>query len=282
MQAQLLSAITPGIPKWRVARLDNYSQITIDIDGDRIADLSHGDVCDRFLKAAEPHVDIERFDVKKYTASALHRQVVTLAKRIKHGHRFDAIQTSLGAPVTYAHDDGLPATPITPQNHTRHRNRIMKFLSVTNFHTFMVLQRIQRQGIPVYFSTSNKPSEDFNCWNLVKGAIHVGSLDENGRFLVPKHLQPSVTRWEQGVFDVIKVKDGYDITGDGQADVFDHEVSTQGKQPLGTVVNTKVGSSYATPTALGKDLLRKRLERIAFELERRCWLGETITMPPIV
>jgi hypothetical protein len=256
--SHILGYLMPPPPAIHVAWADSYHDKTIDIDGDGIYDLSHGEVCVRYLKAAAPpSTTVDRWDLTSFNLLDLVTLWNKLALKVKQGKHFAAIGSS-----TIVEWEYLASSGITADNIHLHRNKMLRIWQLWNKQVskqirdyIASLQTIIRQGIPVYLTTGNNGQQTLAIGNLARGVHAVGALNADGKRAAYSGLHSFVNRYEQGTYNAVKVKGGYDITEDGKLDVKDSEVSTKGRyHSVGQRVKQLAGTSYAAPTALGKDL----------------------------
>ncbi|MCK7467629.1 MAG: hypothetical protein MZU91_05540 [Desulfosudis oleivorans] len=110
------------------------------------------------------------------------------------------------------------------------------------------IEQVTSQNKPVYIGAGND-SNNYNLLGLAQGATNVGGTvagQVNPYFSYHSDIQ----RMEESVFFPVVVDKGYDLDGNGCADVPLSEISSKGKLSKGMIS----GTSFSTPLALGKDL----------------------------
>lgn len=137
---------------------------------------------------------------------------------------------------------------------------------------FTQLEDITKRGIPVFVSGGNYSREQVNLFGFAKGVISVGVVDKSGKKL-PNYADNSlITMRERGKYPIVQIRDkqgnilGYNITGGQNVEIplsqttgrppAKKSKSLAGKQLLENVGNIE-GSSFVSPTALGKFLRQK-------------------------
>jgi hypothetical protein len=228
----------------RVAVVDYFDHKSIDIDGDQVDDLAHGEVVERFIKAQVPHAEIVRFELHRdaegnQKPAEIVRQFENLRLRHRSGERFDAVNFSIGNPACFK-GTSLGKTGLTPENIARHRKQFLKMMQnsqTTLQKTYTMVDAITRaiwqdgkKVLDVYMAGGNLGRDVFSMYNLAPGSIKVRATDAQGKVMSFSADNALLNRNARGVFTVTKASGGYDITGDGVADVFNDEVS--GGKPL--------------------------------------------------
>lgn len=176
--------------------------------------------------------------------------------------------------------------PITPDNIAEHRIKLKDQMKdwaqcpapevldpvqreMSNYwSTIQGLEAVTAHKIPVYIAAGNDP-KTLNLYTLADGVQAVGALDDDRKHASFTSNNTLVKRFERGTFTAMPVTQygleiGFDVTDDGKVDfgreLVSNNVATEGLQMLGTFLRGSQfkavnGTSFASPQALGKDLL---------------------------
>jgi len=246
-----------------VAIISNFDQKVIDIDGDNIPDLSHGDTISRIVKSFYPDIKIQELKIKNNKDGSFNMtepilRLKELANAIDNEEKIDAVNISLGQEIeinTLRECTGLPldrenlkdyktqirnwlknpSIPFAPKaildlQHPGKSDRLIQEFKVFN-QAIEAIEQITNKGIPVYISAGNEGSEYFNILALAERSIPIGAQDSKGikeSFSADNSL---INRFEQGIYNISPITDknnlttNYDLTGDNKPEVFSNEVS---------------------------------------------------------
>lgn len=226
------------------AIVDLFDKKTVDIDGDKIKDLSHGELIQSIVEAQNAKTitfKIDEIDDKMSDLKSITTQFKELARQIREKEiQVDAVNLSYYCNTDLPTLNQFSSSQITTKNiHKRkHKKEIIEALPYSantyfkdTYNIIKAIEEVTAQGIPVYVCAGNHGSGHFNLLTLAKGSISVGNMDKTGDkrgFTADNSL---VKRWAQGVFNISPVKDknntllGYDITGTGKAEVPAHKTS---------------------------------------------------------
>lgn len=232
--------------------LDSYSKKELDIDGDGVPDVSHGTLMERIALSQCPSLEVSSFDVMSQGSDYLHLNLGaalnSLRQFVREGVNVDGVNISLASEASLPKPD--------EGNLLKNRNQFFNGFITHNPDLLPVLTGIRElinRSIPVYVAAGNSGQQPrlYNVFNLVEGSTNVAATDAKGK-MAPYSTNNSLTNcYEQGSMAVIKVKGGYDITGDGKADIRDDEVS--GGEPFAARFIGKPGRQViATAKDLGK------------------------------
>ncbi|MGD9581617.1 MAG: hypothetical protein AB7V50_09610 [Vampirovibrionia bacterium] len=265
--------------------IDEYNNAkNIDIDGDNIGDLSHGEVIERIIKGLCPQANITRINIKKneledsISTSAIDDCLNEALTKIKEKN-FDGINLSFSCKIEFNdfEADGNKCTgdnfkslrAIMRKELEDHVNKekekhkdgsysygLQTFISVLN--SIKAIEKVVKEKIPVYMSDLIDDKKFFNIFSLAKGIKTVCGTDAKGDICLPGNIKTQYKA--QGIYGITPVKEnhrivGYDITGDGIADVDVSEVSGKGRvmpniehyinQPLEDLLISKEEFEYA-------------------------------------
>jgi hypothetical protein len=249
----------------RIAVVDNFDSKTIDIDGDNIPDLSHGEVVERYLKAENPNVQINRFEVAIDLATgnienaSLVQALEQVKKQMDSGEKFDAVNMSLAYEVDLSNQGSVTSASIGEAESELRAYLFDENNSLTADQQELkdrieAIEKITAGDVPVYIAAGNEGRNNYNTLGLAHGTVQVGALNAYGDTLYARNSD--VKQYEQGEYIVgptfegdSDIVSGYDINEDGVKDVDTSEVSGHGKLEL---YPTITGTSFSTPTALSK------------------------------
>lgn len=146
------------------------------------------------------------------------------------------------------------------------------------------LENLAQQGVPVYIAAGNEGPDSFSVYSLAKRVTTVGEKDFEE--IVPwSPNNPFVDIYARGFYNAEPIEDeksgrlvGYDLTGDQKPDTLAEAVSNHGqffprdKAKTGSTRLPLYGTSFASPTAMAEDWLRRQQEKTE--------LGDKKTMIP--
>lgn len=243
----------------QVAIVDNFTEKDFDVDGDGVADLSHGQMMERYIQAYHPQTTFQRFEMPysgQQNGDVFLRHLKTLSQQVASGKQFDGLNLSLGEEIPFTTLSFESGKPLTPEDLPQIKKSLVKILTNTPGSNSPELQTIThhltqlaQRGVPPYVGAGNKGSGYFNLVGLADDIIHVGATDAQGQKTPYSHDHPLVNRFEQGSFTIHQGVGGFDINEDGTPDVAYHEVS--GGLPL---VDCFVGKPLAEVEATAQDI----------------------------
>jgi hypothetical protein len=235
----------------KVAVVEYQTPLCIDIDGDGIPDLNHATVVERFIKAFCPQAEI-----RQILSSREHKGLGKKFQDIARNRgAFDAVSFTVteSTHISEIIVNGKP--PSTGELHMLRRDilaglRQYQDEAAQQFRfALTMIRKVIQQGTKVYIGAGNNGPDTFNFYNLAGKAVNVGALDAQGRKAAYSADNSLLNRFEQGTFNIYKVSDGYDITGNGEPDVKNEEVS--GKEPL---INRFVGKPLMEVLGTNQDI----------------------------
>lgn len=200
-----------------------------------------------------------------------------LNRRLDEGERLDAVNLSMGSVydielMTLQTMSEVTQVPLSKENAHRKqgevRNQLFNLAQQPRqeerqayYASYVPLikgiERLTKRGVPVYVPGGNQPDE-VNPFGFARGAIQVGAKDKDGQVSPFSANHGMVQRYARGTFSARRVEGGYDLTGNGQAEVSFAEVSSQGRGGNPDQKPLEIsGTSFAAPIALAEDLKRK-------------------------
>ena len=251
----------------KVAVIDIYNKVSIDIDGDKKDDLTHGEFVELIMKVLLPSIHINRFDVgiddKKHDFSDenLKTALQRITNDINNGIKYDAVNISLSYTFSFDFIQKQINKDITKNNIHRYSKEIRQFLNKTNIKPLIdLLEEISSAGIPIYVSNANNP-EKYNILGVAKGVKLVHSLTRKGEIEDKDKIHSDIQKYGPGDLLIETVLDnneieGYDINGDGKSDIPANNLSAKGSGYKWERFHL-YGNSFASPVALIQDLLNK-------------------------
>jgi len=203
------------------------------------------------------------------------RDLGNLYQEIDKGKNYDAINFSKGATVKIEDLSKVTGLPLTRDNLDKYKDEVRKWLKQNNSNsikevntTLESIEKITAKGVPFYVGAGNDGANSVNLYSFAHGATTVGALqnfqNKNAAEATAYSADNSlVTRWEQGNIPINKVKnaegeDGFDINQDGKPDILKKDTTSNFSLLSLFKKNEEIsGTSFSTPTALGKDLRKK-------------------------
>lgn len=271
-------------PRKTVAVVDCFDRNHVDIDGDKIPDMSHGEVICRLIKALAPQLQIEKYFVesgyrlKEPDTYSLIKALNLLLTHIRSGKKIDAVNLSL------SHEGSRRY--LSEHYNQPHVKRAL----LTSPHPedrlfgqrFQVLENIAGEETPVYSGAGNESPELYNLYGAAEGVSLVAHTNAEGLPVNHKDFNdPLIDHFVQGQYAVTQLEDGFDLNGDDVADIYNHEVSGEGKavsivspfngQPLDEKLGTKEdiitllkrGGNYVTDSNVSEEeMTPKYMEKL--------------------
>lgn len=243
----------------RIAVIDDFGAKRMDIDGDNVPDLSHGELVTRLLLSQCPQARITRLDVNPPDTQPLppenstvlfrqHYQNIFSTVNMLQPGQFDSINLSMGVQTPLPSDQiSLPEAKRILRDFWISSNSSLQLLAAR---TAQTLAGLAKQGERIFLAAGNGGRGTANVYGLIPGVINVGATSANPQVLTDyTHRHSLVTDYTQGTFAVAKVRGGYDLTGDAKPEILDKEVS--GGTPF---VSRFVGKPLAEVLASEKEL----------------------------
>ncbi|MFH0702506.1 MAG: hypothetical protein V2B14_03070 [bacterium] len=239
-----------------VAMIDSFDDKTVDIDGDGVADIAHGESTSAMVKSQCPDANIEEYD--GVTPDSFNSSCEDIADSINNGKKMDGVNISLAQNMDIDELGEKTGLPLDRDNLSEYKDQIKNKMKnskdpklQTAYKEIKSIEKITATGTPVYISAGNEGKDSLNLLNLADGATNVGT---DHPYSASNDL---VNRYEVGNYESRETYDdngdptGYDFTNDYNPDVSMDEVSggTSKKDPYYVA-----GTSYSAPTALGEDI----------------------------
>ncbi|MBR5303990.1 MAG: hypothetical protein IKU37_04090 [Candidatus Gastranaerophilales bacterium] len=261
-------------PAKNILVIDNFRSDNIDINGDFLCDVSHGFVTSSMIeknlpdaKVVKCHIFPEKGINQDFVVNRFDSLLTSVLECIEKGKKFDAINLSLGFSAKYNVLSKKLGFNITPENIAENAQKVRNVmekadnqLKVQCFSVKKVvgilekMDKITSKGTKIYIAAGNSSDRCFNLLTLADNIVSVGGVDKKGNFVVYSDRNTLVNRFENGEVISKSVDSGFDFTGDGIADVKKEETSAFFN--FATVFARFEGTSFATPRALVKDLLK--------------------------
>ncbi|MGD9580584.1 MAG: hypothetical protein AB7V50_04370 [Vampirovibrionia bacterium] len=218
--------------------VDIFDKKIVDVDGDNVDDLSHGDFIKSLIKAhnanvVDVHIDNE--NGKRGDLVFIAEKFRELAEQIRTKKlKVDAVNFSYFCNAKISSMSALIDSRVTKKNLSKGKiqKQILEALPHSAYKYYKetsdlikAIEEVTAQGVPVYVCGGHHGSSCFNMLTLGKGIIGVGSVDVNGVKRAFTGDNSLIKRWAQGVFNVAPVKDknnnvlGYDVTGTGKVEI---------------------------------------------------------------
>lgn len=255
----------------RIAIIDNFKGKYVDVDGDKIPDISHGEAVENLFKTKQPNAEIIRYDVGSDTDAS---QVSTdklasayedLSQRIEGGEKIDGVNMSVSTDTRIGFFNRFTKKPVTAENISKKEDEIKNSSGYDNMsqttgrkNVLSNMEKVTSQGVPVYVAGGNNGPGYFNEYGLAKGVTQVGGTGLNGNIHPDSADNSDIKKYAQGEFEIKSIKDaagkitGYDYTGDGKIDLSAEDASSKGaSEPKGAKI---FGTSFSSPLALSEDV----------------------------
>lgn len=231
----------------------------IDIDGDSLPDLSHAEVIKRILEAYLPKAKITVKNPNEFVYTQK-TDILTLVQRALQwclDEGFDYINLSNGPAYHYSRVQVLHKK-MTPENLLKLKPRFRQENLEGVFSKYpdtskiiALLDELVKAGTRLFVSASNDAGT-FNLLHMAEGTDNIGGMTMAYKPVVGFSDNTLLNNYSKAVFNVYKLKRGYDITGDGKVDVLNKEVSGQGKAKV--MPEKYCGKSSKTTLATANDI----------------------------
>jgi hypothetical protein len=272
-------AQTPSTKKSSIIVLDSFQSKTSDIDGDGVGDVSHGEFVSRLLKAKTNNgFNITQLELGNNPTAAFKN----VTAQLKKGAAVAGINLSNSLNVPWVTPQGKKmtdqsgnditvnpspenlATAVYPGDSAKQQAFIergnstgysaqdkkdMKAYFEKTYYTVIpaykeMLGEAARRGIPVTVSAGNEPNR-LNPYTLFEPSVSVGSLGRGG---APSSYSSKLSSPDGAALGEVnhgRTAGGIDVTGDGQADFTNAELSG-GTNKLSQVLGKQYSSVAAT------------------------------------
>ncbi|MBI3549610.1 MAG: hypothetical protein HY078_11270 [Elusimicrobia bacterium] len=239
--------------------LDNFAGSTlapyIDVDGDGVADVAHGDLVAALYRAAGKRVLPLNMagDGQLDTLADLLEPVADAVER--GALRISGINVSQMAAVSAAairRDTGLPYG--SSDFYARRGEINAAVIALMDTHgapgygrLSRLFARFHRRGIPILIAAGNGGPAKVSLLSFLPGTYPIGALGADGARLRLSAAGSLVAAWRRGEFVLARTSDGnVDIDGDGIGDFDARMLSGRSAKGLGRP-RTILGTSYAAP-----------------------------------
>lgn len=251
--------------------MDNFSEKIIDVDGDGVGDMSHGDLSSFFLKSANPDAKIDRYNVADANDKISQQNVYAALDQISQkGDYYTGVNMSLSAETRY---ENVSNYGITPDN-LKQNTQLIKNDLRGNLYGDIInkIEAITGQGTPLFTSSGNDIGI-FDLYGFANGITNVAAIQRAGTEPEEYSKNSMVDMFFNGDLTFNPVLDkngnftGVDMDGDGKVDVTLKELSSGGNffDNVKNYISGKGFSSVASPKALGALTREKSPEQIAAE-----------------
>lgn len=188
-----------------VAVVDFFNQKIQDINGDGIADFSHGKFCKSVIKSILPNAHVKNYRLASYKGqtgdenmNSVAKNFHSIAEKIKNGEKIDAVNFSFQIVKTFDELSKFLKTKITKENVHEHAETLKNWLKdlanpenkalakefdpknqgLKEIHKAITsIEEVTSQGTPVYICAGNFGPETFNLYTLANKSTAVKALD---------------------------------------------------------------------------------------------------------
>lgn len=216
--------------------VDEFQKREIDVDGDGVADLSHGEVIELVIQSRAPGVKINRMELplgvfRGAGLNHLDKYFREILQFLDQGGKCAGVNLSLSSGVRFI-DARINNDRTTPENIFQRRDAVKSHLAswynerkLGPWKEAIEAIEVVAKRCPVYVGAGNDGNQKLNSLTLADGVHNVGAVDAQGvkTYFTPTHSL--IHRFARGVLAVHKVAGGYDLTGSGRAEVLDQQVS---------------------------------------------------------
>lgn len=237
------------------AVVEDPIETDVDIDGDGVNDLPHGTVIERLMSGlSHQPLRFHEFPLPQVHdfrepwldfARGMRDQCRALEAAVAKGQHFDAVNISQAFNGSFAGTRLREHLAFNAENAHLLAGDLLAFLKEsedpyyqTLADTLESLQRLGAQGVKIYIGAGNEGPEKYNLLNLAGNIIGVGANYSDAQAPASPYLlgggatkahysadNSLLQRFSKGSYAVTRVQGGYDLTGDGKADIREEEVS---------------------------------------------------------
>lgn len=265
-----------GLPaKKNVAIVDEFKTKTIDLDGDNVPDISHGHLVETYLKASNPNVKVDRFQVdyndpkkQNFNNKDVLNAFEKVYQKIENGEKYDAVNLSMGSNYDISNLQKTVNKGINNKNINQFKPQIKDYVSKNLPEVnknISSLEKITSKGVPVYVSAGNDKASHYNLLGLANGTKAVGSSDHKGNVSGFSANNNDISNFEKGEYFLRTTKDsngninGMDVNNDGKPDI-PVSILSDSKAKKGPLfgsgpikdVSTVNGTSFSAPVAIAR------------------------------
>jgi hypothetical protein len=229
---------------------DNDRMRIIDVDGDGVGDIFHGELVESLVKLSGHTTERLNMD-GSLSLPEIYDLLGPLVESIETGKKtYSRINLSQEFPLKLSalKTDVFPDDPtfpdVTAANVKDLSPRILKKFAADRpdlrieeiAHLF---ERLEKAKVPVVVAAGNFGPGFVNFFSMLKGVTSVGSLEVNGNKLLTSSDNSLVNTWKSGVVVPVEVVNGMDLNFDGIAD-FKMNALSGGKAIVASVVGRTI------------------------------------------
>lgn len=257
----------------------NVIEKYIDVDGDLLPDVAHGEIVESFLKISGKSVLRQKLE-GSLSPSETYEVFKEILEDVKSGRlQISAINFSQIIPLSLAAFDKEIVAGTNSENIFDNRQAIMKKMidgfksaEITLYEDLNnVFAEFKNLEIPVVVAAGNQGEDYINFFSLLPGVISVGSLAIDKEPLLTSGNSSLVTVWRQGEYVVKRLADSsVDFNNDGKPEIAANLLSKQvslvhrlrGKSVAGVLRTTPTdpdSNIYSRNTSEGLKILLNQL-----------------------
>lgn len=207
----------------------NKEEPEIDIDGDGIEDLSHGEFICRLIRSLNPNAKAIPFHLSSLKDYDYTKKRYNGLLKFLNVLKPDAVNHSISSskPLSMYNQDKDSLVENKEEIKDRLKDKPMSSLMISS------LEKIIKNGFKLFNAEGNQGDGNFSSESLVDGIQMIGSTDAQ-RNLLAFSEDIKTMKFAQGRYGISEVKDdngkvlGYDIVGNGQIAIKADEVSSKG------------------------------------------------------
>ena len=254
--------------------IDNFEEDSIDVDGDGTKDLTHGELVSELIEAEDENANVHRVHSES-NAEGNTAAIKDVTERKRNGEDVDAVNLSQGVGINIEEVGQEIGVDLTQENLGEHKEEVMEYLKNSPdpehraaYDTILALEELAAEGVDVYVAGGNGGPGNANAYTLADGVKGVGANDElpDGASVqhegMPEDYEDNdwysadndlIDVEDQGFYTFTRVEGGYDINGDGVADL-EGTFSAGDSIEMGQRTNGVYGTSFAAPAAAAHGL----------------------------
>lgn len=240
------------------ALLTNPKGRIVDVDGDGVSDLFHGELVEQLVRQGGHST--KRLNLEgSLSLPELLDVLLPVVEAIESGkEKYSRINFSQENPLKLAAFKGdlFPNDPtfpeITATNIRSYSKRILEHLwtereDLKIKELYEIFSRLEKAGVPVVVAGGNFGPGFVNLFSMMPGVLTVGSMDHKSRKLLTSADNEFVQFWKTGVVVPEEVTGGMDLDGDSKPDFVDKQLSRG--VPIVRAYNGRLASSMVSKVA---------------------------------